>query len=95
MSAMAGNEPYFEEAARALFAGDKERSDQIVEPSPIDITDYAKKLDGSEWMGPNGVRMGPNGPNGDGEIWRCNIFCVNCFLVVWQMVSAVSFLGMT
>jgi hypothetical protein len=26
---------------------------------------------------------------------RCNIFCVNCFLVVWQMVSAVSFLGMT
>jgi hypothetical protein len=44
MSAMAGNEPGFEEAARALFAGQRERFDTQVESWPIDVRDHAKKL---------------------------------------------------
>lgn len=44
MSAMAGNEPGFEEATRALFAGDKERFAELVEPWPIDVSSYARKL---------------------------------------------------
>ena len=44
LSAMAGNEPGFEEAARALFAGKAERFDKIVEPWPVDIRDHARKL---------------------------------------------------
>jgi hypothetical protein len=44
MSAMAGNEPGFEEATRSLFSGDKERFAELVEPWPIDVSSYAKKL---------------------------------------------------
>jgi hypothetical protein len=44
LSAMAGNEPGFEEAARALFAGKQARFDEIVEPWPIDVRDHARKL---------------------------------------------------
>jgi hypothetical protein len=44
MSAMAGNEPGFEEALRALFAGDQRRFDELVAPWPIDVRDHAKKL---------------------------------------------------
>jgi uncharacterized protein len=44
MSAMAGNEPGFEEAARALFAGNQVRFAEIVEPWPINVRDHAKKL---------------------------------------------------
>ncbi|HWF46074.1 MAG TPA: DUF2239 family protein [Bryobacteraceae bacterium] len=44
MSVMAGNEPYFEEAARALFAGNKEPFEKIIESWPIDIGEHAKKL---------------------------------------------------
>jgi hypothetical protein len=44
MSAMAGNEPGFEEALRALFAGNRERFDERVELWPIDVRDHAKKL---------------------------------------------------
>jgi hypothetical protein len=44
MSAMAGNEPGFEEANRALFAGKSERFAEMVEGWPIDIRDYAKRL---------------------------------------------------
>jgi hypothetical protein len=44
LSAMAGNEPGFEEAIRALFAGRQERFDEMVEPWPEDIRDHAKKL---------------------------------------------------
>jgi hypothetical protein len=41
---MAGNEPGFEEATRALFAGDRERFAKLVEPWPIDVRNYAMKL---------------------------------------------------
>jgi len=44
MSAMAGNLPGFEEAARALFAGKAERFDSLVEPWPADVRDHARKL---------------------------------------------------
>jgi hypothetical protein len=44
MSAMAGNEAGFEEAARALFAGNEKRFQQLVEAWPPDIGDHAKFL---------------------------------------------------
>jgi hypothetical protein len=46
MSAMAGNEPGFEEALRALFAGRRERFETLVERWPADVRDHAKKLAG-------------------------------------------------
>jgi hypothetical protein len=44
LSAMAGNEPGFEEAARALFAGKQEPFDQLSEAWPVDVRDQARKL---------------------------------------------------
>jgi hypothetical protein len=44
MSAMAGNLPNFEEAARALFAADRERFDPLIEEWPADIRDHTIKL---------------------------------------------------
>ncbi|HWZ30043.1 MAG TPA: DUF2239 family protein [Bryobacteraceae bacterium] len=44
MSAMAGNAPDFEEAIRALFAGDRERFNQMVQAWPPDVRDHAKTL---------------------------------------------------
>lgn len=44
MSAMAGNFPGFEEATRALFAGDSVRFNSLVESWSIDIRDHARKL---------------------------------------------------
>jgi hypothetical protein len=44
MSAMAGDAPGFEEAARALFAGNMPRFDALVEPWPVDVRDYARRL---------------------------------------------------
>lgn len=44
LSAMAGNEPGFEEATRALFAANPQQFDKIVGPWPTDIRDHARKL---------------------------------------------------
>ncbi|MSU63994.1 MAG: DUF2239 family protein [Pedosphaera sp.] len=44
MSVTAGNEPGFEEATRALFAGNRQRFDQLVTAWPPDVRDHAKKL---------------------------------------------------
>ena len=44
LSAMAGNEPGFEEATRALFAGHRARFDEEASPWPGDVRDHAKKL---------------------------------------------------
>jgi hypothetical protein len=44
ISAMAGNEPGFEEASRALFAGNEQRFAELVEAWPVDVRDQAKKL---------------------------------------------------
>jgi uncharacterized protein len=44
MSAMAGNFPGFEEATRALFAGDPKLFSSLVASWSIDIRDHARKL---------------------------------------------------
>lgn len=44
MSVMAGNRPGFEEAARALFAGDAEKFHRLADAWPKDIRDLAVKL---------------------------------------------------
>jgi len=44
MSAMAGNLPNFEEAARALFANDRPRFIELVHSWPPDVHDHAVKL---------------------------------------------------
>lgn len=44
MSAMAGNEPGFEEATRALFAGKSERFERETAIWPADIRAHARKL---------------------------------------------------
>jgi hypothetical protein len=44
LSAMAGNEPGFEEAARALFAGNRDRFHERIEAWPVDLRDHSRKL---------------------------------------------------
>ena len=44
MSAMAGNEPGFEEATRALFAGDAARFDATTAAWPADVRAHARRL---------------------------------------------------
>jgi hypothetical protein len=44
ISALAGNEPGFEEACRALFAADTERFAAMTEAWPPDVRDHARKL---------------------------------------------------
>jgi hypothetical protein len=44
MSAMAGNLPHFEEAARALFAEQRSRFTELVSSWPGDVRDHAVKL---------------------------------------------------
>lgn len=44
MLAVAGNEPGFEEASRALYAGDAERFDEIVASWPADVREHARRL---------------------------------------------------
>jgi hypothetical protein len=44
LSTMAGNAPGFEEASRALFAGDRERFAEMVARWPLDVGNHAKKM---------------------------------------------------
>jgi hypothetical protein len=44
MSAMAGNLPGFEEAARALFANERRRFGELIAGWPADVRDYAIEL---------------------------------------------------
>jgi len=44
MHAMAGSEAGFEEAARALFAEDRLRFDELVQPWPVDVRDHLRKV---------------------------------------------------
>ena len=44
MAAMAGDRPGFEEAARALFAGDAERFQTLIDAWPADVRDHMGKL---------------------------------------------------
>ncbi len=53
LTAMAGNFPGFEEAMRALFAGDGGRFDEMVEPWPADVRDHAKQLATAAFRNPS------------------------------------------
>jgi uncharacterized protein len=44
MSTMAGNRPHYEEAIRALFAGDPRRFEKLIAEWPADVRDHAAKL---------------------------------------------------
>jgi hypothetical protein len=44
LSAAAGDRPGFEEATRALFAGDRERYEVWTEEWPADVRDFARRL---------------------------------------------------
>jgi hypothetical protein len=46
MTAMLGNQPGYEEAARALYASDRERFLELSEPWPADLRDHARRLAG-------------------------------------------------
>ncbi len=54
MSALAGNEAGFEEAARALFAGDADRFERFTERWPPDVRDHARRLAGRAFDGAEG-----------------------------------------
>jgi uncharacterized protein len=47
MSTMAGNRPHYEEAIRALFAGDAPRFEKLIAEWPVDVRDHAARLAGS------------------------------------------------
>ena len=44
MSVIAGHQPHFEEATRALFAGNRQRFEQEIEGWPADVLNHVKKL---------------------------------------------------
>lgn len=44
MAAMAGNRPHYEDALRALFAGDAARFEALTDDWPADIRDHARRL---------------------------------------------------
>lgn len=50
MSAMAGGLEGFEEAARALFAGDQTRFSALLAPWPADVSDYLQGLAAASWI---------------------------------------------
>jgi hypothetical protein len=50
MSAMAGNFPGFEEATRALFAGETTQFNELVDAWPVDIKSHAKKIAASAFV---------------------------------------------
>ena len=51
MTAMAGNEPGYEEAIRALFAGKMKHFEGIVEPWPVDVRNHARRLAATAFEG--------------------------------------------
>ena len=50
MSAMLGNQPGYEEAARALYAGDEARFRRLIEPWPVDLRDHVRQLAGPAFV---------------------------------------------
>ncbi|KPG00503.1 hypothetical protein IP86_06710 [Rhodopseudomonas sp. AAP120] len=49
MTVMAGDRPDYEEAARALFAGDSAKFARCTQAWPVDIRDHARRLAGPAW----------------------------------------------
>ncbi|MCB1032341.1 MAG: DUF2239 family protein [Acidobacteria bacterium] len=56
ISAMAGDEPGFEEATRSLFAGDATRFAVLVEAWPPDVRDHARRLAKPAFEAPAGEK---------------------------------------
>jgi uncharacterized protein len=44
MSALAGNRPHYEDAIRALFAGDSRRFENLISEWPVNVRDHTAKL---------------------------------------------------
>lgn len=55
MSVLGGNLPGFEEASRALFAGDRERFEGLLEPWPPDFGRYLRSLAAGSFDPPSGA----------------------------------------
>lgn len=53
MSIMAGDRPFFEEATRALFAGNHVRFDAMTGGWPVDIRDHAQRLAAGAFTSPS------------------------------------------
>jgi len=49
MTAIAGNLPGFEEATRALFAGDRARFEELIASWPHDLRAHLNELSGASW----------------------------------------------
>jgi len=49
MTAIAGNLPGFEEATRALFAGEEQRFATLIDPWPADVRAHLQKLAAAGW----------------------------------------------
>jgi uncharacterized protein len=64
ISAMAGNEAGFEEATRALFAGNRERFEELVAAWPVDVGNHAKKLAAAAFAGPDSAQLTSYPKNG-------------------------------
>jgi uncharacterized protein len=62
LASMAGNRPNYEEACRALFAGDVARFETLVRRWPKDIREYAvgRARDAASFDGSTGKRTGSN-----------------------------------
>ena len=58
MSAISGNRPHFEEAIRALFAGDSGRFEKLIAEWPADIRDHTAKLADRAFRRDAGVMSG-------------------------------------
>ena len=56
MSAIAGHQPGFEEAARALFAGERKRFEALVAAWPTDVAAHARELAAPGWRAPESSR---------------------------------------
>ena len=54
MTAMAGDQPGYEEATRMLFAGDWAAFDAAIEAWPSDVADYARRLAEGGWRNGQG-----------------------------------------
>lgn len=50
MTSLAGNLPGYEEATRALYAGDRVRLDASIEPWPADVREHAARLAASAFV---------------------------------------------
>jgi hypothetical protein len=62
ISAMAGNLPDFEEATRALFAGDAYRFDEQIAPWPFTVRDLARKFAAEGLGNADEITPMPNAP---------------------------------